>query len=346
MPLKPPDAADATAKRGLHYVLAADVEAKSLHFLWYPYIPAGVVTTLEGRGGIGKSYITCAIATAISLGVALPGQKRPMPPQNVLMASAEDDLAYVMKPRLERMGADLTRIALIDEPFVLDERGVSQLSETMRSFAATVVFVDPILSFTPGKLDIYRANEVRALMTPLHNAAAQSGSALVIVRHFGKAHKDAHQDQGNGSVDFTNAARSQLQVYPTLTGPVLVHTKSNYAKPGRALEFQLIEGVENQETGVPDPSRFEWGAFKDYGWMPPRPKTAAQEEKVKEPKNTLGARAAAFLRVALADGPVLSAELLARAADEGFSAVLITRAKRGVAESYKDGAANWVRLLP
>ena len=53
-------------------VCIADVQPETVSWLWLPYIPKGKLTLLEGDPGIGKSWVSLAIATAVSLGNGLP----------------------------------------------------------------------------------------------------------------------------------------------------------------------------------------------------------------------------------------------------------------------------------
>ncbi len=53
-------------------VRRADVEPEEIRWLWYPRIARGKVTILEGDPGVGKSYVTAAIAAALSRGERLP----------------------------------------------------------------------------------------------------------------------------------------------------------------------------------------------------------------------------------------------------------------------------------
>ena len=75
----------------LRVVRMADVAPETVSWLWFPYIPLGKLTLLEGDGGLGKSWLTCALATAVSCGRGLPNAA-PSAPANVLMLSAEDGL--------------------------------------------------------------------------------------------------------------------------------------------------------------------------------------------------------------------------------------------------------------
>jgi RecA-family ATPase len=82
--------------------------------LWHQYILSGAVNLLQGDSTAGKSYLSQAIIAALTIGQALPGSK-PMPPCNVIIQNAENSFSHVIKPRLERLGADFTRIKSIDE---------------------------------------------------------------------------------------------------------------------------------------------------------------------------------------------------------------------------------------
>jgi hypothetical protein len=103
----------------LQIVRMADVAAEMVRWLWYPYIPLGKMTILEGDPGLGKSWLTCAIAAAVSCGRGLPRTK-PFEPGNVLMLSAEDGLADTLRPRLDAVGADVSRVFALAEPITFD----------------------------------------------------------------------------------------------------------------------------------------------------------------------------------------------------------------------------------
>jgi hypothetical protein len=85
-------------------VTLADVRAEPVEWLWPERIPLGAITVLAGDPGLGKSSLSIDLAARLSRGV-LGGK-----PGNVLMLTAEDPLAQVVRPRLEAAGADLDRI--------------------------------------------------------------------------------------------------------------------------------------------------------------------------------------------------------------------------------------------
>ena len=91
-----------------------DVEPQEVQFLWPPYIPYGKLTILEGDPGLGKTFFSLFLCSAISTGGLLPDQEgQPSIKINkgrVLFMTAEDGLADTVVPRLQKMGADRSMI--------------------------------------------------------------------------------------------------------------------------------------------------------------------------------------------------------------------------------------------
>lgn len=70
----------------------ANVTPRDVDFLWEPYFVRGAINLLEGDPNVGKTFLFCELAAAVSSGRGLPGQKKPRA-ANVLFMSAEDELA-------------------------------------------------------------------------------------------------------------------------------------------------------------------------------------------------------------------------------------------------------------
>lgn len=49
-----------------------DVVSKEVEWLWYPYIPYGKITIIEGDPGEGKTTLVLKLAAALSRGLPLP----------------------------------------------------------------------------------------------------------------------------------------------------------------------------------------------------------------------------------------------------------------------------------
>ena len=313
-------------RKALCYHRLADIETEDVKWLWYPYIPAGKLSLLEGDPGQGKSWITCSLAADLSAGRALPGQKTPLPPQKVLMLSAEDGLGDTIRPRIEALAGNMENIFVSDDYFILDPQGVRDLEDLMRTTAATIVFMDPIVAYLGMKVDMHRANEVRGLMTALAEAAKRTGSAVVAVRHLRKGGTDGKAGKaiysGIGSIDFTAAVRSVMQVQETKDGTrIMYHAKHNLTPKGETMAYSFADGHFKWEGPV------EEAKLRGDAPVSTRPKVQAVAED--------------FLRKALAKGPLSAMDLHALAAEAGISAQALQRAKPGVAFSRRTGE-GWV----
>ena len=82
----------------------ADVELTSVEWLWFPYIPFGKLTIIQGNPGEGKTYFAMRLAAACTNRKPLPGMET-LEPFNIIYQTAEDGLGDTVKPRL--MEADV-----------------------------------------------------------------------------------------------------------------------------------------------------------------------------------------------------------------------------------------------
>ena len=65
-------------KDELKLIRMNEVEATVIDWLWYPYIPFGKITVMQGDPGDGKTTAVLAIAAALTTGIALPKPKPPL----------------------------------------------------------------------------------------------------------------------------------------------------------------------------------------------------------------------------------------------------------------------------
>lgn len=227
--------------------------SRQVEFAWRPYIPLGKVTLIDGDPGVGKSWLTAALACGITTG-QLPDPNlltgwTTFDPAPVLLLSAEDDVEDTIRPRLEAIGADLHRCFVASDYFQLDDAGLTKLEEMIRETAARVVFVDPLVAYFGGTLDMNAANETRAVMAALSDLAARTKSAIVGIRHLRKESQAKGGKaiyRGTGSIDIIGAARSALIVYEDEDSQnrerVVRHIKSNVAAKGEELRYTIRDG--------------------------------------------------------------------------------------------------------
>ena len=60
----------------LELIKASDVEIKEVEWLWYPYIPYGKVTVLQGDSGDGKSTFVLNLAAMLSRGEPMKSEAK------------------------------------------------------------------------------------------------------------------------------------------------------------------------------------------------------------------------------------------------------------------------------
>lgn len=300
---------------------AADIEPQEVRWVWYPYIPAGALTILEGDPGVGKSTFIYSLAADLSQGRALPGDL-PRPPMKVLILTREDTPEHTIVPRLRAHEANLSNVQINTASFVLDSDGLIFLRQSLLNSDFAVVFMDPLQSFSGKGTDLNQAGDTRAFSDPLAAIAQGSSCALVIVRHMRKASaSDTNRKyRGLGSIDILGSSRSTLAI-EDMGGPdrELIQVKENWGPKGQPLAFK----IENQ--------RVVWGGIA-------LPKTIS-----KEPRSVLLARK--FILTTLAPGPMLSVEFLSTGAASGHSAKALYQAKNGIAETYKKDGVHWWALL-
>ena len=225
-----------------------DVEPEVIEWLWYPYIPRGKLTMIEGDPGLGKSWLTMALASFISKGKPLPYQINPEKGP-VLILSAEDGIADTIKPRLITLKANTKNIMAIPEAVSFTENGCKAIDEAIKQINPLLIIIDPLVAYLGGKVDLHKANETREVMARLTRIAEENRVAIVLVRHLTKGGKDKTIYRGIGSIDLTAAVRSVLAIGRNPQDPddgrVICHIKSNLAPLGKPLAYTL-DGIDKQ----------------------------------------------------------------------------------------------------
>jgi RecA-family ATPase len=85
-----------------------------------------------------------------------------------------------------------------------------RLEEAIIRTGAKLVVLDPIQAYLGASVDMYRANEVRPVMSRIAALAEEYKCAFVLIGHINKSVMMKAKHRGLGSVDFTAAARSAI----------------------------------------------------------------------------------------------------------------------------------------
>ena len=101
----------------LEIIKASEITPKEVRWLWYPYIPFGKVTLLQGDPGDGKSKLMLSLAALLSKGVPLPfaDEDESGEPMTVIYQTTEDDADDTVVPRFNSAGGDGDRLIFIKE---------------------------------------------------------------------------------------------------------------------------------------------------------------------------------------------------------------------------------------
>lgn len=228
-------------KKAVPMIRMSEVQQTEVDWLWYPYIPFGKLTIIQGNPGEGKTFFAMQLAAACTNRKFLP-QMDPFEPFNMIFQTAEDGLGDTVKPRLLSAEANLERVLVIDDadnPLTLaDER----IENAIRENNARLVIIDPLQAFLGANVDMNRANEVRPIFRRLAEVAQVTNCAIVMIGHLNKASGSQSTYRGLGSIDITAVVRSLLFIGKVKTDPttrVIVHEKSSLAPPGQSLAFSL-----------------------------------------------------------------------------------------------------------
>ena len=228
----------------LKMIKMSDVQSQEVEWLWYPFIPYGKLTIIQGDPGDGKTTLVLNVAAKLSRGEGLDSEMKVQEPVNIIYQTEEDGLADTVKPRLELARADCERISVIDESDKSLSMADERLEKALVQTGAKVLILDPIQAYLGGGMDMNRANEARNMTKKLGALAEKYKCAIVLIGHMNKAAGNKAAYRGMGSIDFFAVARSVLLVGRVKGEPnlrALVQIKNNLAAFGHSKAFALCE---------------------------------------------------------------------------------------------------------
>lgn len=227
-------------------IRASEIVARNVEWLWPDRVPLGMTSVFAGFPGVGKSTILYDLSARIS-----------REGRAVLIATAEDHLAHVVRPRLEAADADLDLVHVVDADITLPD-GINELRKIVTELDVALVILDPLVAFISEKVNSHRDHHVRRVLAPLAELAEETKAAIVVVIHTNKGSDTEPLMRISGSIGFTGAARSVLLAADDPQDEsrrILAVVKSNLAEMPAPLAYRLA-GVE-LDSGV-STSKVEW----------------------------------------------------------------------------------------
>lgn len=233
-------------------VTLADVEPRTVPWLWTDFIPLGRATLISGDPGCGKSWFCLDLAARLSRGLGWPDGSPGCGAARTYYITVEDDLHDTIRPRIDSLGGNPAMITCYnyEQPLHLDlssGEGLARLeSEIARLGDVRLVVIDPIIDFT-GDSSPDKTEKVRALLTPLIKLATRLNFALVMVGHLNKAQAlSAIYRAGGSTGGWLGKCRAAFMVFRDADDRTLrrvVPIKANLApKDPPQLEFRIVSG--------------------------------------------------------------------------------------------------------
>jgi len=262
-------------------VRLSDVPSTDVDWLWPSRIPRGHVTLLVSDPGAGKSLLALDIAARVSTGRPWPddGDKSQDSsdksqlekwdagsrlstldsrlPGSVLLLTLEDHINDTVRPRLEALGADCSRILAMSHvpgddfyhtphSFALN-RDLCRLAALIRALRdCRLVILDPITAFLGDTSDQCNT-DVWKLLSSLARLAHNLQFAVLAISHLRKK-EGAAIHRAMGSLAFIASARTAWAIAKDPADAntrLLLPLKNNLAPGAKGLAFT----IESPEAG-------------------------------------------------------------------------------------------------
>lgn len=317
-----------------------EVAREEVRWLWENRVPLGKVTIFAGDPGLGKSFVALWMTAWVTRGGG-----------HVVILSAEDDPADTIRPRLDGLGAIVSRVHVLKAVRVTTEDGkqsermlrldrdIAQVAEAIRRHSETaLVIIDPLSAYM-GSIDSRSDEQVRSILAPLSDLAAKTGVAIVSIKHLNKAEEKSAIYRAGGSIGFVAAARVVWLFAKDRNDPerrMMVLVKSNIGPDPGGKAYR----IEQTESGL------------QLRWESDSVRIGLEDALRPTPHDGESALDAArlWLREMLSNGPIAATDLEQAAKEAGLSWITVRRAAdalnvKRMHEGFGSGS-RWMWSLP
>jgi len=240
------------------------IEPESIEWLWPGHIAIGKESLFVGDPGTGKSQASLDVAARLSTGLPFPDGTKISEPADTVILTSEDDPSDTIRPRLDALEAEHSRVHYLKCKMVGEKSGYPSLVDLdviqdaadqirARGGRLRLLIVDPLEGYLDGA-DSYKNAEVRGVLAPLVDLASKERFAILGIQHLNKG-TGAAAHRVAGSIAFTALARS---VWLFARDPndhdrrLFLCLKSNLSVDNVGLEYSIVAA----ENGA---SRISWG---------------------------------------------------------------------------------------
>jgi AAA domain len=342
--MKNPSGMSTQVMRRLKATKLDTVTPQSVEWLWPGRIPQKKLVVIGGDPGLGKSQLTMDLVARITSGKIWPDGSGLATQGNALVLNAEDDAADTIRPRVDAMGGDPSRVWVIEgvkyetgDYHLSVMRDLALLRGGIREHQAAIVVVDPLTAYLGG-VDTAKDAAVRPTVTQLNQLAMKEQVTVIALIHLNKAQQMDALYRVSGSLAFISIPRVAYLVAESPEDSqrrVLAPLKFNLGPAPSSLSYRIGDsGVIWDEEPCQLGPRQLLGSSDSAGKKPGKLDTAID-----------------FLRLCLNDGPQPCVRVQEAARNHGIAGKTLERARLelGVDSSRAGGLAGlgeWVWSLP
>jgi hypothetical protein len=214
---------------------AHDVRPEPIDWLIEGYFAKGIVSIIASPRSAGKSLAAIWLATEVSAGGSLTEGIR----YSVWLNSLEDDLAAVIRPRLDVAGADLSRIELTDYEWRLPV-DLPVIRSMLKARRTDLLILDSVQQHVPGLSSQPRAQEA---MRGLVRLAQDFEMAVLLVGHTVKSSGRSVQAAIGGAGVIQNLAKAIYVLGPA--GPARIDARALFQRMIQGPASESVEPLED-----------------------------------------------------------------------------------------------------
>ena len=309
---------------------AEDEEIEAIEWVWPGRYAIGKIGLMVGLPDQGKGLFLSHVMACVTRGLPWPCDEGHAPIGNVILLTAEDDTRDTIVPRLMAAGADRARVHIIK---MMHDAGKPRMFSLVTDLGplrqkilevgdVKMVIIDPISAYLGvGKVDSFRATDVRAILGPLKELAEEMRLSILGVLHFNKKTDITNVVlRISDSLAYGAAARHVYAIVddPDNSRKLLIKGKNNLAPRDQQTLAFTVEDKEvgnDPKTGAPIRAPYLIWQAEPVDITAVEAMQAVAESKSPSARDN----AAQFLEALLGGGPVELTEVLEAGKENGHS---------------------------